>query len=154
MIGDRTAEEIKMKIGSAFPLDEEMSMEVRGRDLVMGLPKTVEVTSQEIREALAEPVTAIVERVKGVLEKTPPELSSDIIERGITMTGGGARCAAWTGCWRWRPISMCRWLRTRFPASPSARAARWRSSRRSAKAKTLCCPMERSFAPQKGIQWL
>lgn len=90
MIGDRTAEEIKMKIGSAFPLDPETRMEVRGRDLVAGLPKTTEVTSQEIREALAEPVTAIVERVKGVLEQTPPELSSDIIERGITLTGGGA----------------------------------------------------------------
>jgi rod shape-determining protein MreB len=65
-------------------------MEVRGRDLVAGLPKTVEVTSEEIRESLAEPVTSIVERVKGVLETTPPELSSDIIERGITLTGGGA----------------------------------------------------------------
>ena len=90
MIGDRTAEEIKMKIGSAFPLDEETVLEVRGRDLVAGLPKTVEVTSIEIREALAEPITAIVEKVKAVLEKTPPELSSDIIERGITLTGGGA----------------------------------------------------------------
>jgi rod shape-determining protein MreB and related proteins len=90
MIGDRTAEEIKMQIGSAFPLEEEMTMEVRGRDLVAGLPKTIEVTSEEIRESLAEPVTAIVERVKGVLEQTPPELSSDIIERGITLTGGGA----------------------------------------------------------------
>ena len=79
-----------MKIGSAFPLEAEMSMEVRGRDLVAGLPKTIEVTSQEIREALAEPITQIVERVKGVLEQTPPELSSDIIERGITLTGGGA----------------------------------------------------------------
>jgi rod shape-determining protein MreB len=90
MIGDRTAEEIKMEIGSAYPTGPEMSLEVRGRDLIAGLPKTVEVTSQEIREALAEPVTAIVERVKAVLEKTPPELSSDIIERGITLTGGGA----------------------------------------------------------------
>ena len=89
MIGDRTAEEIKIKIGSAFPLETETRMEVRGRDLVAGLPKTIEVTSQEIRESLAEPVTAIVERVKSVLEQTPPELSSDIIERGITLTGGG-----------------------------------------------------------------
>lgn len=90
MIGDRTAEEIKIKIGSAFPLEQEMRMEVRGRDLVAGLPKTVVVTSEEIREALAEPVSQIVDRVKRVLEQTPPELSSDIIERGITLTGGGA----------------------------------------------------------------
>jgi rod shape-determining protein MreB len=90
MIGDRTAEEIKMKIGSAYPLEQEMTLPVRGRDLVAGLPKTVEVTSVEIREALAEPVMAIVEKVKRVLEQTPPELAADIIERGIVLTGGGA----------------------------------------------------------------
>jgi rod shape-determining protein MreB len=90
MIGDRTAEEIKIKIGSAFPLEQELDLEVRGRDMVEGLPKTVKVTSAEIREALAEPVAQIVDRVKAVLEQTPPELSSDIIERGITLTGGGA----------------------------------------------------------------
>jgi rod shape-determining protein MreB len=90
MIGDRTAEEIKMKIGSAYPLEKELSMEVRGRDLVAGLPRTVQVSSDEIREALSEPVTQIVERVKAVLEQTPPELSADIIERGIWLTGGGA----------------------------------------------------------------
>lgn len=90
MIGERTAEEIKMRIGSAYPLGQELSMEVRGRDLVAGLPKTVQVTSEEIREALSEPVSAIVEKVKRVLEKTPPELAADIIERGIVLTGGGA----------------------------------------------------------------
>jgi rod shape-determining protein MreB len=90
MIGDRTAEDIKMKIGSAYPLQQELNMPVRGRDLVAGLPKTVEVTSVEIREALAEPVMAIVEKVKRVLEQTPPELAADIIERGIVLTGGGA----------------------------------------------------------------
>lgn len=90
MIGDRTAEEIKMKIGSAFPLEQEMALEVRGRDLVAGLPKTIEVTSDEIREALTEPTLAIIDRVKSVLEQTPPELSSDIIERGIMLTGGVA----------------------------------------------------------------
>lgn len=89
MIGDRTAEEIKIKIGSAYPLETEMRMEVRGRDLVAGLPKTVEVTSEEIRAAIAEPISLVVERVKAALEKTPPELSSDIIERGIMLTGGG-----------------------------------------------------------------
>lgn len=90
MIGDRTAEEIKIKIGSAYPLETEMALEVRGRDLVAGLPKTIEVRSDEIREALSEPISAIVDRVKSVLENTPPELSSDIIERGIMLTGGVA----------------------------------------------------------------
>ncbi len=90
MIGDRTAEEIKMRIGSAYPLEQETSMEVRGRDLVAGLPRTIKVTSVEIREALSEPVTHIVERVKSVLELTPPELSADIIDRGVWLTGGGA----------------------------------------------------------------
>lgn len=89
-IGDRTAEEIKIRVGSAFPLEQEVEMDVRGRDLVAGLPRTVKVTSLEIREALAEPVTQIVERVKSVLEQTPPELSADIIERGMWLTGGGA----------------------------------------------------------------
>jgi rod shape-determining protein MreB and related proteins len=90
MIGDRTAEEIKMKIGSAFPIDPELELEVRGRDLVAGLPKTIKVTSSEIRDALSEPLGAVVDRVKSVLEHTPPELSSDIIERGIMLTGGVA----------------------------------------------------------------
>jgi rod shape-determining protein MreB len=90
MIGDRTAEEIKIKIGSAYPLEQELVMEVRGRDLVAGLPRTVEATSEEIRQALSEPVTQIVERVRSVLEETPPELSADIIERGVWLTGGGA----------------------------------------------------------------
>lgn len=90
MIGERTAEEIKIKVGSAYPLEEELRMEVRGRDLIAGLPKTITVTSEEIREALQEPINAIVERVRSVLEETPPELAADIIERGITLTGGGA----------------------------------------------------------------
>jgi rod shape-determining protein MreB len=90
MIGERTAEEIKFKIGSAYPLETELRMEVRGRDLLAGLPKTVEVSSQEIRSAIAEPVSLIVDMVKSTLEKTPPELASDIIERGIVLTGGGA----------------------------------------------------------------
>jgi len=90
MIGDPTAEEIKIKIGSAYPLAQELRMEIRGRDLVAGLPKSIEITSEEIREALAEPVRQIVEKLCSVLEETPPELGSDIIERGITLTGGGA----------------------------------------------------------------
>lgn len=90
MIGEPTAEEIKIRIGSAYPLDEEKRMEIRGRDLVQGLPKTVPITSEEIREAIAEPVRQIIEKVCSVLEITPPELASDVIERGITLTGGGA----------------------------------------------------------------
>jgi rod shape-determining protein MreB len=90
MIGDPTAEEIKVKIGSAWPLEPEVRMEVRGRDLVQGLPKTVEIASHEIRDALTDPVRQIAEKLCNVLEETPPELGSDIIERGITLTGGGA----------------------------------------------------------------
>jgi rod shape-determining protein MreB len=88
MIGERTAEEIKMTIGSAYPLGEEMSMEVKGRDLVAGLPKTITITSEEIREALQEPVSAIVEAIRITLERCPPELSSDLVDRGIVLAGG------------------------------------------------------------------
>ena len=90
MIGEQTAEEAKIAIGSALPLEEETIMEVRGRDQVSGLPKTIEITSGEVTEAIAEPLSSIVGVVKGVLEKTPPELASDVIDRGIVMTGGGA----------------------------------------------------------------
>ncbi len=90
LIGERTAEEIKIKLGSAFPLVEEKTMEIRGRDLVSGLPKTFTLTSTEIREALREPVRIIVDGIKTTLEKTPPELSSDIMDLGITLAGGGA----------------------------------------------------------------
>lgn len=89
-IGERTAENIKIQIGSAYPLDEEMEMQARGRDVVTGLPRTVTVNSSEIREAVADVVHRIVDRVKSVLEATPPELAADIVERGIVLTGGGA----------------------------------------------------------------
>jgi len=88
MIGERTAEEIKITIGSAYPLGEEMSMEVKGRDLVAGLPKTLTITSEEIREALQEPVSAIIEAIRITLERCPPELSSDLVDRGIVLAGG------------------------------------------------------------------
>jgi rod shape-determining protein MreB len=88
MIGERTAEEIKISIGSAYPLGEEMSTEVKGRDLVAGLPKTLTITSEEIREALQEPVSAIVEAIRITLERCPPELSSDLVDRGIVLAGG------------------------------------------------------------------
>jgi rod shape-determining protein MreB len=90
LIGERTAEELKIKIATAYPESRTDSMEIRGRDLVSGLPKTVRITSEETREALSEPITLIVEGVKTVLEKTPPELASDIMDRGIVMTGGGS----------------------------------------------------------------
>ena len=90
MIGERTAEEMKVQIGTAFPNSRNETMEVRGRDLLSGLPKTVRITSEETREALAEPVSLIVQCVKSVLENTPPELASDIMDRGIVMTGGGS----------------------------------------------------------------
>lgn len=89
LLGERTAEQIKMAIGSGFPYADEPAAEVRGRDLVTGLPKTIVLTSPEIREAVEEPVQQIVDAVKYTLDKTPPELSADIIERGIVVTGGG-----------------------------------------------------------------
>ncbi len=89
-VGERTAESVKIQIGSAMELEQELEIDVRGRDAVTGLPKTMQVSSIEVREALAESVRRIVEAVKAILELTPPELAADIIERGITLTGGGA----------------------------------------------------------------
>jgi len=90
MIGERTAEEIKIRVGSAYPLDEETTLDVKGRDILAGLPKTVTITSEEIREALSEPLTSILEAVRLALERTPPELSADLIDRGLILAGGGA----------------------------------------------------------------
>jgi rod shape-determining protein MreB len=90
MVGELTAERIKMEIGSAYPLDEERVMAVKGRDLMAGLPRKVEITSQEIREALREPVGAIIEAIKMTLERTAPELAADLVDRGLTLCGGGA----------------------------------------------------------------
>jgi rod shape-determining protein MreB len=90
MIGDQTAEEIKLQIGAAIPLEEELTMEVRGRGVVAGLPRIVTVSSTEVAEAIAEPLGTIVSALKGVMEKTPPELAADIIDRGVVMTGGGS----------------------------------------------------------------
>jgi rod shape-determining protein MreB len=89
-LGERTAEEVKIAMGSAWPLEEELYAEIRGRDLISGLPKTIVTTTEEIRDAINEPVTAIVDAVKITLDKTPPELAADIIEQGIVITGGGA----------------------------------------------------------------
>jgi len=90
MLGERTSEEIKIHVGSAFPFPDEPHAEIRGRDLVTGLPKTITVSAEEIRKAIEEPVNAIVDAVKATLDKTPPELSSDIMDKGIVLTGGGA----------------------------------------------------------------
>ncbi len=89
-LGERTAEEVKITLGSAWPLEEELTAEIRGRDLVTGLPKTILTSTNEIREALEEPVSSIVDAVKVTLDKTPPELAADIMEQGIVLTGGGA----------------------------------------------------------------
>lgn len=90
VIGESTAEEVKIKIGSVFPLKEEMTMEVKGRDQSRGLPKTVNVTSDEIRQALMEPVNLIIDSIKQVLEETPPELSADLVDKGMVLAGGGS----------------------------------------------------------------
>ena len=90
LVGERTAEQIKMEIGSAFPLDQPLSIEVKGRDLVEGVPKTITVVDSEIREALAECVDSILNAIRVTLERTPPELSADISDCGIVLTGGGA----------------------------------------------------------------
>ena len=90
IVGEQTAEEIKIEIGTAMPLDEELSMRVPGRDQVVGLPRTIQITSGEVMEAMMEPMAAIVGTVRSVLEKTPPELASDVLERGIVLVGGGA----------------------------------------------------------------
>ena len=89
-LGERTAEEIKIQLGSAYPLERELHAEIRGRDLVTGLPKTVVISTEQIRQAIEEPVQAIVDAVKVTLDRTPPELASDLMEQGIVLTGGGA----------------------------------------------------------------
>jgi rod shape-determining protein MreB len=91
VIGDQTAEQLKVQIGSALPLEDELTLEVRGRDQVKGLPRTITVTSEEVTEAMVEPMRSIINTVKQTLEKTPPELASDIIDRGIVLTGGSAQ---------------------------------------------------------------
>ena len=90
LIGERTAEQVKIDLGSAFPLKEEIKLEIKGRDLIEGVPRTLTITDEEIREALAEPVTTIVEAVRMALERTPPELSADIMDKGIVLSGGGS----------------------------------------------------------------
>ena len=90
MIGERTAEQIKIQVGSAFPLDKPLTMEIKGRNLIEGIPKTITIDDSEIRESLAECVATIMNAIRVALERTPPELSADISDRGIVLTGGGA----------------------------------------------------------------
>jgi len=90
LIGERTAEDIKIKVGSAAPLEERITMEIKGRDLIEGIPKTVTITDEEVREALSDSITTIVNAIRVALERTPPELSADIVDKGIVLTGGGA----------------------------------------------------------------
>lgn len=90
LVGDRTAEQIKIRLGTAYPEEHTLTMEIKGRDVVAGIPKTVEITGEEIRDAMQEPVSAIVEAIRLSLERTPPELASDIVDRGIVLSGGGA----------------------------------------------------------------
>ena len=130
-LGERTAEEIKITLGSAYALEQELHAEIRGRDLVSGLPKTIVVSTEEIRRAIDEPVSAIIDAVKVTLDRTPPELAADIMEQGIVLTGGGAllhgleaACSTRPGCPSW-------WPGTRSTAWPSAAASAWKSSRRS-----------------------
>src|SRR3990167_1554216 len=93
LIGERTAENIKIKIGNAYPFEEEKFMEVKGRDLVAGAPKTIEISSSQINDALMDPLSEVVDAVRTASEKTPPELASDIVDNGIVLTGGGALLA-------------------------------------------------------------
>jgi rod shape-determining protein MreB len=90
LIGERTGEDIKIQLGSAYPMDEKMTVEIKGRDLVTGIPKTMIITDEEVRDAIWEPISTIVETVKIALERTPPELAADIVDRGIVLAGGGA----------------------------------------------------------------
>jgi rod shape-determining protein MreB len=90
LIGERTGEDIKIQLGSAYPMEEKITIEIKGRDLVTGIPKTMIITDEEVRDAIWEPISTIVETVKIALERTPPELAADIVDRGIVLAGGGA----------------------------------------------------------------
>ncbi len=136
LLGERTAEQIKITIGSAYDLDSDEHTEIRGRDLVSGLPKTVVISAAEVRKAIEEPVNAIVDAVKTTLDKCPPELSGDIMDRGIVLTGGGACCADWTSGCAGRPVCRSTSPRTRWTAWRSAPASASRSSRRSSRSWT------------------
>jgi rod shape-determining protein MreB len=126
LVGERRAEEIKIKLGSAYPVGgERLTMEVKGRDLIDGIPKTIVVTDEEIREALREPVMAIVDAVRTCLERTPPELAADIVDKGIVLTGGGALLRGLDLLLRQETDLPSPWRMIRSPASPSVPARCW-----------------------------
>lgn len=127
-IGDQTAEEIKVEIGSVYPLSERLTMSVRGRDLVTGLPRTIEMTSDDAHEALMEPVSAIVDGVRSVLERTPPELAADIMDKGIVLTGGGVSCVGLTIFFQYRPAYRSTAQKTRWGVLQGERANSLRAS--------------------------
>ena len=129
MIGQQTSEEVKLEIGSAFPLEEEVQAEIRGRDLVSGLPKTIVLTSEEVRMALEEPLQQIIDAVKETLDRTPPELASDIMDRGIMLAGGVRCCRGSTSACATRPRCPLTWPSRRSPAWRWAPVAASRSSR-------------------------
>jgi rod shape-determining protein MreB len=104
LIGERTSESLKLQIGSAYPLQEEVSCEVKGRDLVNGLPRSVRINSADLREAIKDPILEIVETVKTTLEQSPPELSADIMERALCWQAAAPFCADSTSCWRTKPV--------------------------------------------------
>ena len=131
LIGQQTAEEVKLEIGSAYPLEEEVQAEIRGRDLVSGLPKTVVLTSEEVRAALEEPLVQIIDAIKETLDRTPPELASDIMDRGIMLAGGGSLLRTLTSACARKPRCPRTAPSRRSRASPSGRVAPSRSSRRS-----------------------
>jgi hypothetical protein len=140
-IGERMAEEIKIRIGSAAPLDEEITMEVKGSDSVAGLPKTLHITSQEIREAMMDPLSSIVEVVRLALEKCPPELSADLVDRGFVLAGGGSLIRTSTGSFRTPRACPSSSRKTRSPPSPRARASSSRTSTGTRRAR----PRRRSY---------
>jgi actin-like ATPase involved in cell morphogenesis len=119
LIGQQTAEELKLEIGSAWELPEEVQAEVRGRDMLTGLPKTIVITSEEVRRALDEPVGQILDAIKSTLDKTPPELAADIMDRGIVLAGGGSLSTASRSASARRPRCRCSWPSRRSRASPS-----------------------------------
>src|SRR4029078_3503975 len=131
MLGERTAEEIKMAIGSAFPAPDEPHAEIRGRDLVSGLPKTIVVSAEEIRKAIEEPVNSIIDAVKTTLDKCPRELSGDVMDRGIVITGGGALLKGLDERLRHQPGRL-----VRLPAPPPVTGGAWGARSAGARARS------------------
>ena len=133
LLGEATAEEVKMTLGSAFPGPLDRQAEIRGRDLVSGLPRTVTLTSSDVRDAIEEPVHAIVDAVRVTLDQTPPELAGDIMDRGIVLTGGGALLRGLDERLRHETGMPVHVAEDPLRRSHSARAGAWRSSRRSSR---------------------